>query len=409
VKEFDCEVLIVGGGLVGSSLARALTSIPLSTVLVEARDPAALEQPSFDARVTALANGSRRILEGLGLWAGLAGQAQAIESIHISERGQFGRARILAADEGVAALGFTLENRVLGRQLWEQLGRSEHLVALAPARLAALAFYADHALAEVEREGETVRVRARLVAAADGMRSQLREMLGIAVHEDHYRQRAVIVNCATEAEHASRAFERFTPHGPLALLPMAGERMAVVWTLAEARASELKEASAETFRHALQQAFGYRLGRIERCGVRATHDLSRVVSARLCAERAVLIGNAALSLHPVAGQGFNLALRDIATLAEVLADEIHAGEGRDVGSTHLLARYQQWRARDQRDVAAFTHSLIRLFGIDFPGLGVARGLGLLAFDRAPGAKALLARQTMGLSGRLPRLARGLPL
>jgi 2-octaprenyl-6-methoxyphenol hydroxylase len=248
------------------------------------------------------------------------------------------------------------------------------------------------------------------LVAADGERSWVRNSLGGAVREDDYAQAAVILNCRTETAPDGRAFERFTPSGPVALLPLTGGRTAVIWTLPTTSAARAMELSAERFRGALQAAFGHRLGRIVRVGERRMHKLARVVSEPLERPRAVLIGNAALSLHPVAGQGFNLALRDVATLAEVIADDLRVrGAAADAGAGALLHRYRHWRADDRRRVAAFTHGLIRLFGDAAPGLGMARGLGLAAFDVLPGAKALLARQTMGRGGRLPRLARGVRL
>ena len=241
------------------------------------------------------------------------------------------------------------------------------------------------------------------------MRSRVRSALGIAVREDAYRQKAVIVNCETEIGHGGRAFERFTPTGPLALLPLRGSRVAVVWTLVPAEADRVAALEEPAFRRELQQAFGYRLGEIGRVGVRTAYPLARVRSRTLTARRAVLVGNAAASLHPVAGQGFNLALRDLASLAEVIGDALRAGGAGDPGDSRLLGAYEAGRRSDHRRVSAFTHGLVRLFGVDAGPLAVSRGLGLMAFDLLPGAKARLARHTMGLTGRLPRLARGLPL
>jgi 2-octaprenyl-6-methoxyphenol hydroxylase len=440
----DCDVLIVGGGLVGSALAAALAPLPLRTVLVEALDPARLEQPSFDARVTALANGSARILRGLGLGDALDADAEPILSIHISERGRFGAARIRADEEGVAALGYTIENRSLGRALWERLRSASGCSILAPATLrgftveevehvedaedaedvadaadvaaAGISVHAGGVVADVDSDGRRVCVRAKLLVAADGARSRVRGLLGIEAREDRYAQKAVILNCAMAVRHRGAAFERFTPDGPLAMLPLTGARMGVVWTLPATDADAIAALPDDAFRDALQRAFGQRLGRILRVGTRTVHALGRVRSDALGARRVVLIGNAAVSLHPVAGQGFNLALRDVAALAELIAEE-RASAGRrrsgldagDPGNPELQRRYEEWRAADQRKVAWFTHGLVDLFGRRMPGLGTARGLGLVAFDLLPGAKAALARHTMGIAGRLPRLARGLEL
>lgn len=408
----DCDVLIVGGGAVGSALACALAELPLDTVLIEAHEVRMLEQPSFDARVTALANGSQQILAALGLWPDLDGYAEAIRAIHISERGRFGAARIRAAEERVPALGYTVENQALGRVLWERLQRAPRFTALAPAKVTALVLGEQHTTATIEQAGRTFEVRGRLAVAADGARSALRAALGVPVKEHDYEQCAVIFNCTTEAPLAGRAFERFTPRGPIALLPLTGGRAAVIWTLPAAVAEDIATLPQVAFRDELQSAFGQRLGRFTRIGERRIYPLARVASGALHGQRAVLIGDAAMRLHPVAGQSFNLALRDVATLAEVIADALLAappGTPVDIGANDLLERYEAWRAADRQRVSIFTHGLIQLFGEAAPGFGLGRGLGLMAFDLLPGAKALLARQTMGKAGRLPRLARGLKL
>lgn len=406
----EADVLIVGGGLAGSTLAHALASTPLTIVLVEARDPVQLEQPSFDGRTTALANGSQRILASLGLWDQVASDAEPIREIHISECGWFGAARIRAQEEGVPALGYTLENRVLGGALWRALDRADGFTCLAPAELSSLVVGTDRVEAEVKTAEKRLSIVAKVVVAADGVNSLVRRELGIAHHEDSYQQQAVILNCTTEIPHAGRAFERFTPDGPLAFLPLSAGRVAVVWTLSHEEASRVSALEDDVFCSELQAAFGYRLGRLTRIGSRTAYPLARVRSAAVIGPRAVLIGSAAVNLHPVAGQGFNLALRDVASLAETFTERL---DGRpatnDPGSADVLNRYQQWRQQDQKKVAALTHGLIRVFGYGGSPFAASRGLGLMAFDLLPGAKAALARQTMGLSGRLSRLARGLPL
>ncbi len=409
-SRLEADVLIVGGGLAGSTLAHALAQTPLTTVVVEARDPAQLEQPSFDGRATALANGSQRILSSLGLWDKLESDAEPIRSIHISERGRFGAARIRAEEEGVRALGYTLENRLLGDALWQALAAADGFQSLAPAKLKALRIGDEQVEAEVQTARERVSVVAQVVVAADGANSTVRRMLDIATQEDSYEQQAVILNCATETPHSGCAFERFTPHGPLAFLPLTAGRVAVVWTLSHEETGRVSALEEEVFRHELQAAFGYRLGRITRIGSRTAYPLARIRSTEVIGTRAVLIGSAAVNLHPVAGQGFNLALRDVASLAEIFTEHLRGGASTgDPGSADVLDRYRQWRDQDQKKVAALTHGLIRLFGLDTRTASASRGVGLMAFDLFPGAKAELARHTMGLSGRLPRLARGLPL
>ena len=422
----DCDVLIVGGGLVGSLLANALARLPLRTVLVEARRIDTLESPSFDGRATALANGSQRVLEQLGLWDGIRHDAEAIRWIHIGERGRFGAARIDAAAEGVAALGYTVENRALGKALWEPLAAQPRFTSLAPAEVVGFELGSDAVTARVAVDGEVQTLRAKLMVAADGARSRLREALGIAAQVDDYEQAAIVVNCTTGESPRGRAFERFTPEGPIAVLPLPRDRVAIIWTMPAAEADRRRALGDDEFREELQRAFGWRLGAFQRVGRREAHPLSRVQSEELIRDRCVLIGNAAVALHPVAGQGFNLALRDVAALAEVLAegirvsDTVIAGKASDAavgasqtsfdaGDPAALDAYRRWRASDQRKLAGFTHALVRGFGAGLPGLGAARGATLMAFDLVPGAKSMLARHTMGLAGRVPRLARHLGL
>jgi 2-octaprenyl-6-methoxyphenol hydroxylase len=401
----QCDALIVGGGLVGSAMAVALAQLPVSTVLIESRDPSKLEQPSFDARVTALANGSQRILAGLGIWESIRAEVEPITDIHISEQGRLGAARISARCEGVAALGYTVENRVLGAGLWQALAGAARFTVIAPAALHGLDIHADSLCVRIERADREQTLRTRLLIAADGANSIVRSALGIHVERDDYGQSALVFNCEVERPLGGLAFERFTPHGPVAILPLPGGHAGIVWTMTHDAIERMRELPDEALRAALERAAGGRLGEVRKIGRRVVHPLQRVRSARVVAERTALIGNAAVSLHPVAGQGFNLALRDLAALAELIADTLTT-EDRDIGRPDVLARYADWRRRDQSIVAGFTHALIRLFALELPGLGVLRGAGLAAFDVVPGAKSMLARHTMGRAGRLPRLACG---
>ncbi len=401
-----CDVAIAGGGMVGLSLAAALADLPLDVVVIEPVAPDAGDQPSFDARTTALSGGSRRVLEGVGVWPAVARQATPIRRIHVSERGVFGFARLSAEEQGVAALGYTIENRLLGRALRE---RCAAIARLTFCQAAARELSAgEDALRIVTDQGQEI--AARLVVAADGAQSQVRSAIGIDATVSEYGQHADIAHVDTERFHDYTANERFTPTGPIAVLPIAEGRSAIVWTLApEAAARALALPDAE-FIGELQQAFGLRLGRFTRVGRRQSYPLALTRSARQSAPRSVVIGNAAQGLHPVAGQGFNLGLRDVATLAEVLADAIaEHGPATDPGSEQLLERYTRWRQPDRQAVIRFTDTLVRGFGHPLASLRAARATGLLLFDLLGPVKREFARRTMGLAGRLPRLVRGLPL
>jgi len=399
-KPAACDVAIAGGGMVGLSLAAALAKLPLEVAVVEPVSPESGEQPSFDARTTALSSGSRRVLEGIGAWPLVAARATPIRRIHVSERGVFGTATLTAAEQGLAALGFTIENRLLGTALRERIAR-EPRVRLHHARVAAVEPRAD-AMRLCTDTG--VVLDARLLVAADGAQSAVRAALGIEASVSDYGQQAIIAHVDTTRFHEYTAYERFTPDGPLALLPIAEGRSAVVWTLEPGAAQEALALDDAGFLARLQEAFGLRLGRFTRVGRRQAYPLALTRAARLTLPRAAILGNAAQSLHPVAGQGFNLALRDVAMLAELVADA-----GGDPGEPALLARYATWRAPDREAVIRFTDSLVRGFGLPLGPLRPARGHGLALFDLLRPVKHEFARRTMGLAGRQPRLVRGLPL
>ena len=400
-KPFRCDVAIAGGGMVGLSLAAALAELPLDVAVIEPVLPASATQPSFDSRTTALSNGSRRVLEGIGAWAGIANQATPIRRIHVSERGSFGTAVLTAEEQGVAALGHTIENRLLGRALHERVAASPRIRVI-HAGVAAIQPGAD-AIRLTTDAGE--RGDARLLVAADGAQSAVRAALGIEASVTDYGQHAIIAHVDTARFHDYTAYERFMPAGPLAVLPIGEGRSSVVWTLAPAAARRALGLDDPTFLAELQAAFGLRLGRFTRVGKRQSYPLALTESERLTAPRAVILGNAAQALHPVAGQGFNLALRDLAMLAELLAE---AGDG-DPGAAALIERYAAWRAPDRRAVIRFTDALVRGFGLPFAPVRHARGQGLVLFDLLRPVKHEFARRTMGLAGRQPRLVRGLPL
>jgi len=402
------DVLIVGGGMVGASLAVALRSLPLKVGLIEAVEFESSDQPSYDDRTVALSYGSKRIFETLGVWSRIeASGATPIHRIHISDRGRFGFARLSHVDAGVDALGWVVENRALGRALKDALAGCPGLAFFCPAVMDSVEYGADSAQVRIRRGEQLETLTARLVVAADGGRSLVREQAGIETRRRDYHQTALVTNVTPERPHANVAYERFTDSGPLALLPMRDNRCAVVWSLSPERAEAMLQLEGVAFLAALQERFGQRLGRFLKAGHRAAYPLARTEVMETIRHRLALIGNAAHTVHPVAGQGFNLGLRDVATLAQVLSEAQRAGQ--DPGDLAVLQRYAQWRRRDVWATSSFTNGLVRIFSNDLPPLSIARNLGLVTVDLFPPAKRALLRLSMGLAGRLPRLARGLPL
>ena len=397
------DIAIVGGGMVGASLALALAATTRRVLLVEAHVPDAQDQPSFDERTTALGNGSRRVFETLGIWPALAECAVAVQEIRVSDAGRAGAARLTAAEQGLGALGYVVPNRALGRALWQRLLAHPSLMIRNPARLKALRLEADAARLTVDREGADELVESRVVVAADGAQSLVRAMAGIGAEVEDYEQVAVVVHVATDLPSSGIAYERFTKTGPLAVLPLSDGRYTVVWTLAPDRARAVCALDDLSFIAALQTDFGWRIGRIARIGTRATYPLRLSRAERMTGTRAVLVGNAAQSLHPVAGQGFNLGLRDAALLAELLA------AAPDPGAPSVLESYERRRVTDRRGMIGFTDGLVRLFGSDRAGFALARNLGLTMFDVAPWPKRALSRLSWGFGREAPRLLRGLPV
>jgi 2-octaprenyl-6-methoxyphenol hydroxylase len=402
----DFDLVIVGGGMVGASLAVALSPLPLRVALVEPFAPDSDAQPSYDDRCTAISHGSQVILNTMGVWQDMQADASPIARIHVSEQGRPGIARLEAREQGVPALGYVVPNRSVGKALWKRLSAQSNLQCFMPAKLVSMRPGKDAMELDLEQaDGQVLSVNARLVVAVDGARSVTREMAGIDSDVLDYQQTAIICNVTPEQDHQGQAFERFTTSGPLAVLPLGEKRCSVVWTVKRELAESIMALDDENFLLRLQEQFGYRLGRLLTVGRRSSYPLYRVKARQQLAQRLVVLGNAAHNLHPVAGQGFNLSLRDVAALAEVMASL----EGVDPGTPAMLEQYMQWRREDQDKVLGFTHGLVRLFTSPFGPVKLARSAGLLSFDLVPGAKKLFARHTMGRAGRLPRLARGVPL
>jgi len=388
------QLAIIGGGLVGASLALILQAGARergwSIVLVEPFAPGDAYQPSYDARSSALSFGSRQIYERLGLWQQIAQRAEPISQIHVSDRGRFGSARLTAVEEGVPALGYVVENAWLGQCLWHALD-PEVVSWRCPAEVRRMDALGDGYRLTLDDDSQ---LDCDLAVLADGGRSGLREQLGIGVRASSYGQTALIANVSPSESHRGQAFERFTENGPLALLPLPDNRCALVWTRNGRDAERLRELSDAAFLAELQDAFGYRLGAFRQVGARHGYPLSLIEAEEQIRPHLVVLGNAAHSLHPIAGQGFNLSLRDAQALGDRLLQEEAAP-----GDFAVLQRYLDGQRLDQQMTVGFSDRVTRLFSNAQPLLATGRNLGLLGLDLLPPAKRWFARQAMGLGAR----------
>jgi len=403
-KSNEYDLLIVGGGLVGASLAAALAPLSLKIAMVEAVPFGSRGQPSFDDRATALSEGSRRIFQGMGVWSGMAAEAAPIRHIHVSERGRLGATRLSAEEAEVEALGWVTPNRLIGKALMEFIAGKPGITVYAPAKLQSFTADAKGVEAIIEAD-RPLTLKAKLLIAADGAQSEVRRQLGIGGEKWDYAQTAVVCNARVERPEAETAFERFAEAGPVALLPMGGDKYGFVWVLSTNAAPSLLGIDDAAFAEQAAAMFGGRFGKFTQVGKRASHPLSMVRAEAQQATRTLIIGNAAHALHPVAAQGFNLSVRDVAVLAEVLAE----ARGGDLGAPDVLARYVDARKGDQRGTALFTDILNRLFANPLGVVARGRNAGLLAMELMPTARKTFLKHNMGLAGRQPKLARGLPL
>ena len=391
--------------MTGSSLVGAFSEAGLKVAAIDAASSSAGERNASDDRGIALSLGSQRILSSLHLWAPLADVGTPIEHIHVSDQGRLGRTRLHADDFGLHAFGYVVGAGALNAALRLALDRGAQVFA--PAVVERVVQDVGNVRVEFNHEGVKSQMTGALLVVCDGAKSLTRDLIAVESQQRSYDQIAITTNVETTLAHGNTAYERFTPSGPLAFLPMAGNRTALIWTLRLDEAAQFAEASDEVLLREVQARFGNRLGRLHAMSERSIHPLSLVTVANPVSCRAVVIGNAAHALHPIAGQGLNLGLRDVAVLAEKVVDAYRRGD--DVGSIDVLNAYHAERAADQKITTQFTDSLVRVFCSDFAPWVHARSLGMLALDCLPVAKAALVARATGLAGKQSRLARGLAL
>lgn len=387
------SVLIVGGGMTGATLALAISRLTrgaLAVHLVEAAQPDSSQHPGFDARAIALAAGTCQQLARVGIWQGIADCATPIQRVHVSDRGHAGFVTLDAQDYNLAALGQVVELHDIGQRLFAQLRDAPGITLHCPAKVEDVSRWEDGVSITLD-SGQTI--SGQLLVAADGSRSTLGARCGMSWQQQPYEQLAVIANVSTALPHEGRAFERFTEHGPLAMLPMSQGRCSLVWCHPQSQREAVLSWSDAEFCERLQQAFGWRLGRITHAGTRSVYPLALTTAMRPVAHRLALVGNAAQTLHPIAGQGFNLGLRDVMSLAELLAQA--SANGQDPGDYSLLCDYQARRADDKAATIGVTDGLVHLFASRWTPLVAGRNAGLMAMELFTPARDALAQRTLG--------------
>lgn len=397
-QEYD--VLIVGGGLAGSCLALALHDSGMKVAIVEATTEEQRSKAAIGNRALALAYGTTKMLEALNSWQSVKHKATPIKQIHISDQGHFAKSRLSADKEGVEALGYVITARDIEQAVTEQVQKTD-VSMICPGRLIGLIAGDEQMLVSLKVGEESVNVSAKLIVGADGGDSSVRRLLGIQQTSRDYQQKAIVTTVKPSLGHGNIAFERFTATGPLALLPTRNNCFSVIWTRSDEQTDQLMAGGDESFIEALQECFGYRLGALEMVAPRFAFPLSLIRAGTMVTGRGVIVGNAAHQLHPVAGQGFNLGLRDVVQLAEMLIQQFQSGG--DIGNKEFLSCYANARASDHDKTVNFTDGIVRIFSNEWLPVAASRGLGLFMIDHISVAKSYLTRQAMGMGERLPRV------
>lgn len=391
------DIIIVGGGLVGASLAVALANTDLSIAIVEAQPERQIDINNVDTRSIVLSYATEKIFKTLKVWNKLLTYLTPIKMIHISDKGHFGVTRLRAADHGVDAMGYSISAPVLAKVLYEYIDQADNITWIRPATVTTLT---EKSISVNNQE-----INAKLIIAADGGHSKICELLGISSETTDYNQSAVVANITCQQDHQCTAYERFTQEGPMALLPIRGQRMTLVWTTTHDKAKKLASLDEAEFLIQLQHTFGYRAGKFIAANKRSCYPLNLTVSEEQVKKGILILGNAAHALHPVSAQGFNLGLRDVAQLAE----ELLSVEKSQVGDPKLLAKYLAARKDDQEATIRYTDDLVRIFSTDAFPITPVRGWMLSKLNNMPLVKNMIARRAMGFRGKASKLLRGIEL
>ncbi len=393
-NEFD--IVICGGGLVGASLAVALDSSNLKVALIESAILGNSQQPSFDSRMLALTFSAKKILSSWDIWDQLPfRQVSPINDIFVTEQGSRVKATMSATDIGCEALGWNVEANAIGKSLYQRLNGRANVEVITPAKAHNINVSRDTATVTVSIGKSVRRISANLAVIADGGRSELCGQLGFELEQRRYRQNALVCQLDMDEKHFGRAYEIFTLHGPIALLPIRDRSYALVWTHRAAASNDLLGYSEQEFIQKLEQELGEKSPRfVKLINKRVVYPLYRSWLKCAVSERAVAVGNAAHVVHPVAGQGLNLGLREIAMLAEELIK--YRNRGWDVGSLTVLQNYERRRQSEGRSVVLFTHGLVRIFADSRPWMRLARRIGIFAISNYSPSRRFLLRRTTGL-------------
>ncbi len=396
----DYDVVIVGGGLVGASLALALGAHRRVALLESQARPQPDQQGPSGERAIVLSSSSKNILSALGIWSFLAPYVESVKEVQVSDRGHFGQVKISAKEEDLPALGYVIQAKHLQAQLTMLLEQSEKIAVFYKAECRNLDTSTTGAVVKFDSLAGRQEISAELIVGADGQHSAVRELLGVAVSTVNYEQSAVVSNIDLARSHHHIAYERFTPTGPIALLPLKEKKATLVWTVPHEAVNDIKSLTPEAFIEKVQDIFGYRLGRFIKATTPVAFPVSMIRATELVRERVVLVGNSANAIHPIAGQGLNLGLRDVAVLVELIMEQ---GFG---CCDKLLQEYVSRRRSDHLQIVNITHSLVGFFSNAFFPLTFARNMGMTAMELLPPLKRLLSKKSLGQVGHVTSMSCG---